>query len=134
VHFDSTAFVADPELVSALEERSMPVPCDTDRILFHQGDPALGLFILHRGSAMLTMSEGGKQILTVETTSGSLLGLPGIIGNEPYTLTATAAKGAQVSFMSREKFTELMHSDPRLSLKILKVLAAEVRSARSALH
>jgi CRP-like cAMP-binding protein len=53
--------------------------------------------------------------------------------NEPYTLTATARSGAQLSFVSRDDFTALMQSDPLLSLKVLEVLAAEVRSARQAI-
>jgi CRP-like cAMP-binding protein len=39
-----------------------------------------------------------------------------------------------VSFVSRDDFTALMQADPLLSLKILQVLAAEVRSARKALR
>jgi len=48
-------------------------------------------------------------------------------------LTATARSGAQLSFVSRDDFTALMQSDPLLSLKVLEVLAAEVRSARQAI-
>jgi CRP-like cAMP-binding protein len=59
--------------------------------------------------------------------------LPGLIGNEPYTLTAIASKGARLSLVPRDKFNTLMRSDPHLSLKMLQVLAAEVRSARQAL-
>jgi len=38
-----------------------------------------------------------------------------------------------LGFVPREDFTELMQSDPLLSLKVLQVLAAEVRSARQAI-
>jgi CRP-like cAMP-binding protein len=62
-----------------------------------------------------------------------VLGLPGLIGNEPYTLTATARSGAKLGFITRDDFTALMQSDPLMSLKVLQVLAAEVRSARQAI-
>jgi CRP-like cAMP-binding protein len=62
-----------------------------------------------------------------------LLGLPGLIGDEPYTLTAIARDGARLSYVPRDEFNSLMQSNPHLSLKILEVLAAEVRSARRAL-
>jgi CRP-like cAMP-binding protein len=65
---------------------------------------------------------------------GSLLGLPGLIGNEPYTLTAVAHPGAQLSFIARDDFINLMRTDMLLSLKVLQILAAEVRSARRALR
>jgi CRP-like cAMP-binding protein len=66
-------------------------------------------------------------------SAGSLLGLPGLISGEPYTLTAIARNGARVSFVSRDDFTSLMQTNPLMALKMLEVLAAEVRSARHAL-
>ena len=134
VPLDPTAFLADPELIRALSEHATPIVCDTDRILFHQDDPASGLFILHEGEATLSMaSNRGAPILSIEAKSGSLLGLPGLVGNQPYSLTAVGLAVARVSFLTRAEFIALMQSDPMLALKILQVLAAEVRSARRAL-
>jgi CRP-like cAMP-binding protein len=63
----------------------------------------------------------------------SLLGLPGIIGNVGYSLSASARKGAEVSFLRRDEFMHMMLTEPSVSVAILKVLAAEVRTARQAL-
>jgi CRP-like cAMP-binding protein len=134
VQFDPAAFVADPELLNELEKRSSPVVCDADRILFEQGETAVGLYILHDGRATLSMTAEGHTVLSVETGPGALLGLPGIIGNQPYSMTGIAHAGADVRFVGREEFTSLMHSNPKLAIKILQVLAAEVRTARSALY
>ena len=70
----------------------------------------------------------------METGAGSLLGLPGLLGDQPYSMTARAHDGAQVNYISRAEFTAFMQSDPQLALKILQVLAAEVRTARRALY
>jgi CRP-like cAMP-binding protein len=78
-------------------------------------------------------STDGDPIMSAEAIAGSLLGLPGLIGNQPYTLTAIARKNAEISFITRDDFTGIMRSDPPLSLKVLQVLAAEVRSARHAI-
>jgi len=137
VRADSSAFVADRELIDALAARSQPLDRDQDLTLFCQGDAPAGIYILHHGEATLTMrSPQGAVILCIlcfQTAAGSLLGLPGVIANEPYSLTAVARKGAEVSFVARDDFAALMHSEPLLSLKVLQVLAAEVRSARLAL-
>jgi CRP-like cAMP-binding protein len=71
--------------------------------------------------------------MSIKATPGSLLGLPGLVGNEPYTLAAIARKDAELRFVSRDEFTNLMQTSPLLSLKVLQVLAAEVRSARQAI-
>lgn len=131
---DPSAFVADKELLEALEARSTLVVCDKDRILFHQGDSPNGLYILRSGSATLSMTLlTGEEIIIAHVPPGALLGLPGFISDQPYSLTGKASKGAELGFVSRESFSDLMLTNPALSLKVLSVLAAEVRAARSAL-
>ena len=131
---DPSAFVADPELIQALDKHSTPISCDTERVLFNQGDHPQGLYILDKGETTITMaSPTGEQMMSIQAPAGSLLGLPGLIGNEPYTLTAIARNGARLSFVPRDEFTSLMRADPLLALKMLQVMAAEVSSARRAL-
>jgi len=75
----------------------------------------------------------GKTIICLRAGPGALLGLPGIVSNEPYTLTAMARKGSEVGFVTRSEFDELLQAEPSLNLMVLQVLAAEVRAARLAL-
>src|ERR1035441_9613794 len=80
VQLDPAAFIADPELVQALDIRATPIPCDEDRVLFRQGAPPIGLYILLKGETPLSMTaESGELIMSVQAAAGSLLGLPGII-------------------------------------------------------
>jgi CRP-like cAMP-binding protein len=131
---DPSAFVADPELIQALEKRSTAISCCDDRVLFAQGDTPQGLYIIDEGETTLTMTSAtGEELMSIQAPVGSLLGLPGLIGNEPYSLTAIARNGAQLSYIPREEVTSLMRTVPSLALKMLQVLAAEVRSARGAL-
>jgi CRP-like cAMP-binding protein len=132
--FDSSAFLADPELLVALCKLALPLDCSTERMLFRQGDAPEGLCILVSGEVTLNMAApGGGDVFSVPAQPGSLLGLPALIGNQPYTLTATAHTGAQIGFLPREALMDLMRTDSAVSLQILKVLAAEVRSARRAI-
>lgn len=131
---DPSAFVADPDLILTLEKGSKTISCGGDRVLFRQGEVPDGLYILNRGELALTMtSPSGEPVMQMQASAGSLLGLPGLISGEPYTLTATARNGACLSFVSRDDFTSLMQTNPLMALKMLEVLAAEVRSAREAL-
>lgn len=132
--FDSSAFVAEKELVEALGKLSLPVVCDEDRVLFTQGQMPTGLFLLREGKVTLTMeSPTGGVVMSITALTGSVLGLPALIGNEPYTLTAVAYKGAELGFVKHEDFSSMMVSDPTLALRVLRVLAAEVRTARHAI-
>lgn len=134
MQLDPTAFVADPELIEALARRSTPIACDDDRVLFRQGEEAAGLYILQSGQAALSMtSQSGEPVLSFETRAGSLLGLPGVVSGQPYTLTAEAHAGAQVGFISLDQFKAFMQTYPLMAFKVLQVLAAEVSAARRAI-
>lgn len=128
------AFVADPELIAALEEQATCKSYDEAQLLFRQGEAPSGLYIVCSGPVTLNMiSLKGKEVVSVEAETGSLLGLPGLISREPYTLSAEAGKGARLCYIEGKDFMELMTANPQLSMKILQVLAAEVRSARRTL-
>ena len=134
VKIDSSSFVADPELMSALDVSATPFECSRGTVLFTQGEPPKGLYILQSGTADLAMTApNGREIFRVTVSAGALMGLPALIGNQPYSLTATAKENARVKFVPREKFYHLMADKPSLSLSILRVLAAEVRTARFAI-
>jgi len=133
VNFDTSAFVGDEQLIRALKERARPVDCSEDRVLFCQGDEPVGLYILHSGNAAITMrNPEGEEVLALPVAPGSLLGLPGVVSNVAYSLSATAKQGAEVSFVPRDQFSHLMLSEPGVAVLILRVLAAEVRTARIA--
>jgi len=129
----ASAFTADPELVAALEKRSRPVRLGPDGILFRQGDPPAGIFILQKGTAILTMRSRKRIVMQTRAGAGSLFGIPAVIGDRPYSLAAEVLEGSEVIFLSRADFADVMETQPGLSLKILELLAAEVRFARQAL-
>lgn len=134
MNFDSSSFVAERELIDALEKRSSAVVCKEQRKLFAQGGTPTGLYVIRKGTAVLSMeSPTGGTLMSMTLSQGSLLGLPALIGNEPYTLTATADGGTELGFISREDFNSLMLCDPTLAVRVLRVLAAEVRTARHAI-
>ena len=134
MQLDPSAFLADSDLIQALEKRATSMPCNEDRILFHQGDPPVGLYILNRGEVVLSMDAGDDAaVFSCVATAGSVLGLPGLIANQPYSLTAVARKGADIGFVGKDQFQSLIQTELPLMGKVLQVLAAEVRSARLAI-
>lgn len=134
VNLDSSSFIADKELLEALRDKAVPVDCARTRVLFKQGGEPTGLFILHSGAVKMTIDDrGGEQVVSMAAGPGSLLGLPGLVGNAAYSMSAKAEAGAVVTFVSREEFSKLMLTQPPLGMMILRVLAAEVRTARMAI-
>lgn len=127
------SFSADSNLLNALAKRAQHLSCSEKQVLFQQGDSPDGLFILEQGEAVLVMkSDAGQTVMCVEAGAGSLLGLPGLIAKEPYTLTAILRGGSAASFISRDDFERTLLEEPGLYSSVLQILAAQCRTIRRA--
>ena len=59
----------------------------------------------------------GDAIWRVRATNGCLVGLPAIVGNEPYSMTATVVRDSQICKISRADFHQLTQQNPRLCFR-----------------
>ena len=128
-----TDFVASKQLASAFERWAYPFELPTSGILFRQGDGADGVFYLKTGQATLTMQIRGKLVMAMRVAAGSLLGLPAVVGNKPYSLTAVADGDAEVFKVPSNEFKQMIARDSLLCTEVLRILACEVHSARTSL-
>jgi CRP-like cAMP-binding protein len=115
----------------AKRARFFALPADLD--LFREGDAPKGIYFLRKGNVELTIQSAGRVVMFARAEAGSLLGLPSTVSNGPYSMTATACLGAEIGHLSCEDFLELIASRPELSLEVVQILAAELRSVRQAL-
>ena len=122
--------VDDCELAAAIEARSKLQCISNKRHLFRQGQAAERLFLLHAGEVVLTARQPDRSIIGFRAVPGSLIGLPAIAGNQPYSMTATVRKYSELYSISLLTFREIVGKNPRLSFRVLEILAAEVKSAR----
>lgn len=129
----SSAFVGHSELIAELEKWAEPITLGPKRVLFRQGDAPVGVYILRKGTAILTSQSDGDAVQTVQAGAGSLFGLSAVIGARPYSLTAEALEGAELSLLTCEDFVRLMCTEPALAFRALQVLAEELRFARETL-
>lgn len=134
LNIDSSSFIAEKELIEALEKHSSTEVCDAKRRLYSPEAGPTGLYLLRNGRATLALeSLPGKVLVTIRLHPGSLFGLSSLMQNEPSKLRATAEAGSELGFITPENLNELMRSDPSLAVGILRILAAEVRTVRHAI-
>lgn len=122
--------VVDSELADAIEARSTLLRVAAKRVLFRQGQEPDRLFFLKRGEVVLTNRLANNSVLGFRAGPGSLIGLPAVAGNQPYSMTATVTKPSDLHAVSVGIFRDIVGSNARLSFRVLEILAAEVRSAR----
>jgi len=130
--FPAPEYVADPELAAALEALSTPLVPNQDRVLFRQGELPSALYLVRKGEVALAMESRGRIVICFQAGPGSIVGLPAVVGNKPYTMTAAPCGDAEVCQVTRDEFEHLIAENPTLSMKVLEVLAGEIRLARRA--
>jgi CRP-like cAMP-binding protein len=121
------AFVSPPELVEELKPLGSEITAIQGTILFHEGDPAKGVYIVLEGHASLTMTtENGTTALARSSGPGSLLGLPGTFLRGIYQLTATMDQDSRLIFVEREKVLDFLRQRTDMCMLVLNVLGTEV--------
>jgi CRP-like cAMP-binding protein len=126
--FSWSDILADAVLCAEIEKWSARSFVKEGEILFQQGGSPGYAFFLNSGEIALTMHVSGDALWRVRAGKGSLLGLPAIVGNEPYSMTATLMVDSEICRISRDDFHQLTQQNPRLCCNILQILAGEVHA------
>ena len=123
--------ILDRDLAEKIISRSVEV-ITQDGVLFRQGDWGDSVYIVKSGEVTLTIKAEDNEV-QIRAGRGSLLGLPAIIRNEPYTMTAKASLDAEIFRLSSDAFNNLIDTEPGMQQGALRILAGEVRVAGQAL-
>jgi CRP/FNR family transcriptional regulator len=97
-------------------------------ILFNEGEPCKGLFIVVSGRVRIfKMSANGREhVLAVEGPGASVAELPVFDGGS-YPASASALEKSEALFVSRADLRAICLENPEVSLKLLQVVGARLR-------
>ena len=99
-------------------------------LLFVEGQPSRGLYILCSGEAKLYVNSAEGQSLTLRVVEcGEVLGLSSLVADEPYPATAETLSPSQVSFIPRLEFLQFLRANADLALRVAKHLSMELNKA-----
>jgi CRP-like cAMP-binding protein len=91
---------AEKGLFAALTDRSEFFRCAENQWLFKQGNTPRGLHLVCEGEVNLTLlSPTGNIVTSFSALPGSVLGLPAVMENAPYSLSAVACKDSEIGFL-----------------------------------
>jgi len=101
-------------------------------LLFVEGQPCRGLFILCSGRAKLTASSpGGRSIIVRVVEAGEVLGLSAAISSTPYEVSAETLAPAEANFLPREGFLRFLENNGEVSVRVAQCLSVELQRAYS---
>ena len=111
-----------------LSERAVPRSYVKGDLIFTEGDPCTGLFVIASGHLRIFKSSPGgrEQVLSVEGPGSSVAELPLFDGGR-YPASTSAVDDARIYFISHQDFHSLCLVHPQVPLKVLKVVGARLR-------
>jgi len=99
-------------------------------VLFIEGQPPQGVYILCRGRIKLsTCSRDGKIIILQIAEAGEVLGLSAVISGSAYEVTAEVIEPCQISFIRRADFLRLLQQNTDACLNAVRQLSQNYQTA-----
>lgn len=96
--------------------------------VFHLGDPGDALFIVMAGSIKITLpADTGDEAILTTLRPGDFFGELALLDGAPRSATAVAIEPTETYILARERFRELIATEPVMREALLATLAAEVR-------
>ena len=117
-----------PAEMSFLAPRVVPRQCAPGELIFAEGDPCIGLYVVERGQIRIFKSSSGgrEQVLSIDGPGSSVAELP-VFDGGPYPASASAVDDVTVLLVRRQDFHALCLAHPEVALKVLRVVGARLR-------
>src|SRR5262245_7133889 len=119
--------LAESEL-SFLVQRVAARHCSPGELVFSEGEPCNGLYVVESGHIRIFKSsaDGREQVLSIDGPGSSVAELPMFDGGN-YPASVMAVEEASLLFVSKQDFQALVLAHPQVALKVLRVVGARLR-------
>lgn len=121
-----------PAVLQALESIKCTVTYPRGSVLFAEGQPPRGVFILCKGRVKLSLcSEGGKILIRRIAEAGEVIGLSAATCGKRHEWTAEAIDPCQANFVRREDLLRLLREHNEICHRVTEKLSDKYNSAIS---
>jgi CRP/FNR family transcriptional regulator, cyclic AMP receptor protein len=111
-----------------LTPRVVPRQHAPGELIFAEGEPCAGLFVVERGHVRIFKSSPGgrEQVLSIDGPGSSVAELP-VFDGGPYPASGSAVDEATVLLVRKQDFQALCLAHPQVALKVLRVVGSRLR-------
>lgn len=133
-HTELLKSLSQPEL-RTLAGRTVRKFFIAGELLFSEGEPCQGLYILARGKVRIfkTSVSGREQVLAVNGPGDTIAELP-VFDGGPYPASALAVEDTEIAFISRRDLHAYCMEHPEVALKMLLVVGGRLRALAAELE
>jgi CRP/FNR family transcriptional regulator len=116
--------------VRALDAVKFTTAYPEGAILFVEGQPSRGVFIVCKGRVKMSMNSiDGKALILRIAGPGEVLGLNSAVSGRPYELTVETLEPCQVNFIKREDFMRFLGEHAEASIRAAQQLSGSYHTA-----
>lgn len=119
-----------PDAIRGFDEIKEQSVLGKGALLFAEGRPPRGVYILGEGRAKLSIcSEGGKRIMLGVAGPGEVLGLGATLSGEAYEVTAELLDPGAVVFVKRKDLLKYLRNHPPVCMDVVRRLSDDLHGA-----
>ena len=111
-----------------LAERAVPRQFAPGEMVFVEGGPCTGLYVVERGNVRIfkISASGREQVLSIDGPGSSVAEVP-VLDGGGYPASGAAVDRATLLFIGKQDFQALCMAHPEVALKVLRVVGARLR-------
>lgn len=118
------------ERLAALEKIEHTTNYPAGAIIFMEGQPARGVYVVRQGCVkLLTTNSEGRTLILKIAKPGEALGLNSVITGKPYDVTAEILQPTELAFISRTDFLNFITRNGDACLHFASLLSRDCREA-----
>jgi CRP-like cAMP-binding protein len=123
----STTGKLGSDLWQALDELTSTRVYTKDSVIFEQGAPAAGVYIVEAGEVRISLLNASPQ-MEKPCGPGTILALSETMSESSHRVTAEANDHATVAFIPRQKFMDFLRSDCNSCMQIVRILSEDLHA------
>lgn len=114
--------------IQALGQRALERRFAPDEVLFWEGEPCAGIFLIVEGSVKIfkTSAGGREMMLALERAPSTVAELP-LFDGGPYPASVRALEPVTALFINKSEFQQVCRQYPEVALKVLAVVGRRLR-------
>ena len=123
------------DVIARVAIRARAVLLQRGKILFYQGDPSNGLYILCSGLVRVSIADEDGNALTLAVPEhGTPLGEMTLVSSDPRSATVTALEDTSLLYLETSTMVALLQQEPDLATHLIAFLSQRLRQSNDTLH
>jgi CRP/FNR family transcriptional regulator len=119
-----------PDAIVGFEQIKEECVLGKGALLFAEGRPSRGVYILCEGRAKLSIcSESRRRLMLRVAGPGEVLGLGATLSGNAYEVTAELLDAAQVVFVKRKDLLRFLRDNPMICMEVVRRLSDDLHGA-----